>query len=215
MSKENATIPETPMVPTLTAAEKKRTIGIHVKPGETIEQATADLVVRGTARNASTILQFSECEYSDLSLMDMARSLRVQGEAVNAGDLSAAERLLNAQAASLNAIFNELARRAALNMGEYLHATETYMRLALKAQAQCRATIETLAEMKAPRAVAFVKQANIANGPQQVNNAEGSFPDSTRAGAEKSENRLNELLESERCEPRVDLPSSESSLQSR
>lgn len=35
---------------------------------------------------------------------------------------------------------------------------------------KCRATIETLAEIKNPRAVAFVTQANIAHGPQQVNN---------------------------------------------
>ena len=53
---------------------------------------------------------------------------------------------------------------------EYLPAAETYLRLALKAQAQCRATVEALAEIKNPRPVAFVKQANIAQGPQQVNN---------------------------------------------
>jgi hypothetical protein len=78
--------------------------------------------------------------------------------------------MLMAQAAALNAIFTELARRAAVNMGEYLQATETYLRLALKSQAQCRATLQTLAEIKNPHPVAFVKQANIANGPQQVNN---------------------------------------------
>lgn len=50
-------------------------------------------------------------------------------------------------------------------MGEYLNATDTYLRLALKAQAQCRATLQTLAEIKNPRPVAFVKQANIAHGP--------------------------------------------------
>jgi transposase InsO family protein len=44
------------------------------------------------------------------------------------------------------------------------------MRLALKAQSQCRATVEALAEMKNPKPVAYVQQANIANGPQQVNN---------------------------------------------
>jgi hypothetical protein len=52
---------------------------------------------------------------------------------VQSGDLSAVEATLTAQAAALNAIFSELARRAALNMGEYLPATETYLRLALKA----------------------------------------------------------------------------------
>lgn len=67
-------------------------------------------------------------------------------------------------------IFNEIARRAALNMGEHLQATDKYMRLAMKAQGQCRATLQTLGELKNPRQMAFVKQANIANGYQQVNN---------------------------------------------
>ena len=39
-----------------------------------------------------------------------------------------------------------------------------------KRQAQCRATLEALAEIKNPRPVAFVKQANISGGHQQVNN---------------------------------------------
>lgn len=45
------------------------------------------------------------------------------------------------------------------------------MRLALKAQSQSRATNETLADIKNPPNVAFVKagQANIAQGPLQVN----------------------------------------------
>jgi hypothetical protein len=50
--------------------------------------------------------------------------------------------------------------------------TEVRLRLALKAQTQCRATVETLATMKNP--VVFAKQANIAHGPQQINNNEGS-----------------------------------------
>ena len=55
------------------------------------------------------------------------------------------------------------------NVGDYPQTVERYMRLALKAQAQSRATAETLHEMKYPKPVAFVQQANIANGPQQVN----------------------------------------------
>ena len=43
------------------------------------------------------------------------------------------------------------------------------MRMALRAQAQCRATLETLATVKNPPLI-FAKQANIANGPQQINN---------------------------------------------
>jgi len=54
-------------------------------------------------------------------------------------------------------------------MGEYMKATDRYMRLALKAQSQRRAIMETLAAIKNPPVV-YAKQANIANGPQQGDN---------------------------------------------
>jgi hypothetical protein len=128
-------------------------------------------VAEGEATNASTALRFVQADHGDLSLTDMVKALRAHGEAVNRGDLSAAERMLNSQAVALNAMFGELARRAALNMGAHLGATESYMRLALKAQGQCRATVETLAAIKNPPVV-FARQANINNGgQQQVNNA--------------------------------------------
>jgi len=80
-------------------------------------------------------------------------------------------------------------------MGQYMNATETYLRLALKAQGQCRATLETLAMIKNPQPVAFVRQANIAHGPQQVNNASAQPGESSRA--RESENQQNKLLESQ------------------
>lgn len=78
-----------------------------------------------------------------------------------------------------------LARRAHMNMDKYLDATDRYMRLALKAQGQCRATLETLANLKNPPVV-VARQANIANGPQQVNNT-------MNAGAENLKFGQNEL----------------------
>lgn len=120
-----------------------------------------------------------------LTLTDMVESLQEQGQAVNRGDLSIAERMLNSQTVALNAIFGEMARRAALNMGQHLGATETYLRLALKAQSQCRATLETLAVIKNPPMV-FTKQMNVANGPQQVNNGPRTL---------EKQSTPNELLE--------------------
>jgi hypothetical protein len=103
-------------------------------------------------------------------LTECLNALTDAAERVNRGDLSDVEAILTAQSVTLNIMFAELTRRATLNMGEYLDAADRYMRLALKAQGQCRATIETLAVMKNPAPV-FAKQANIAHGPQQVNNA--------------------------------------------
>ncbi len=54
------------------------------------------------------------------------------------------EKAIFGQAVALGVMFNEMARRAALNMGEHLQATDTYMRLAMRAQGQCRATLQTL-----------------------------------------------------------------------
>ena len=74
-------------------------------------------------------------------------------------------------------------------MGEYLGACDTYLKLALRAQSQCRATLETLTEEKKPRSVAIVGQANIAHGHQQINNGLTRSADTERVP--------NELLDQE------------------
>ena len=150
--------------------DKTRHLQVICDPSKTEDRQFADLVSDGLASNASTAIRFIKQEHGDVSLTELVASLRDQGEAVNRGDLAAAERMLNAQAVALNAVFAEMARRAALNLGEHLGATESYMRLALKAQSQARATVETLAAIKNPPVV-FARQANINNGgQQQVNN---------------------------------------------
>jgi hypothetical protein len=115
---------------------------------------------------------------------------------VQGGSMEGPEAMLTAQAHTLDAMFHAMAQKAVLNMGASLfHATDTYMRMALKAQSQCRTTLETLAEIKYPRSATFIKQANI-TGQQQVNNgtpAAGSAP-------EKTINPRNELLTENRSE---------------
>ena len=122
--------------------------------------------------------------------------------ALDSGDISEVKHLLLSQAVACQAIFYEMARRASLNMGTHLEATETYTRLALRAQSQSRATLETLAEIVKPRPV-FInpKQVNHSTGSQQVNNAEG--PQQINNGAqapracEKNETPANKLLGAE------------------
>ena len=72
-----------------------------------------------------------------------------------------------------------------------MNAAETYLRLALRAQAQCRATLETLAVIKNLQPVAFLRQAILRNGPQQVNDAPAQPGKSSRA--RESENQQNKL----------------------
>ena len=98
------------------------------------------------------------------SLMD---HLRTQGAAVNRGDMSQAEAMLMNQATALQSLFTRLAERGMGGTG--LAQFEADMRLALRAQAQCRATLETLSTIKNPPVI-FAKQANVTTGPQQINN---------------------------------------------
>lgn len=100
-------------------------------------------------------------------ILDAIDVLREQSAAANRGDLSRAESMLMAQATALQSIFARLVERGM--SGLTLPTFEINMRMALRAQNQCRATLETLATIKNPPVV-FAKQANVTTGPQQVNN---------------------------------------------
>jgi len=127
-------------------------------------------------------------------LMD---TLKVQTAAMRGGKTDDIESMLFDQAITLQTIFTALSRRAAGNVGENMHAVDLYMRLALKTQSQCRATLETLSEIKNPRSVAFVRQANIAQN-QQVNNGAESTLVAPSPAREKTEILPNKLLTEER-----------------
>jgi hypothetical protein len=178
------------------------TLAYEAGPNDDPKRLLAREVLRPSVRAAVTAQSFSKV-FGELDLNALISELATQVKFANDGDLRRAEAMLVAQAHSLEAIFHELARRAALNMGEYINATEIYLRLALKAQSQCRATIETLALIKNPQPVTFVRQANVAHGPQQVNNA--SQPAAEEASrARESQNPPNKLLEQhhgERLDP--------------
>jgi len=103
----------------------------------------------------------------DLDIFASITTLSKQIQEVKSGDLSCAEMTLAAQGNTLDLIFNGLVCKAANS--QLISHFETYMRLALKAQSQCRTTYESLAEIKNPRPMAFIKQQNIGVN-QQVNN---------------------------------------------
>lgn len=156
--------------------------------GEEEGVVIARTVLRPTVQAAATLREYGK-SYGDLELPGLIEALTTQTEAANDGDLGRGEAMLAAQAHTLDAIFNNLARRA-IN-SEYLEKLSTYLKLALRAQAQCRATWEALAAIKNPPVMGYVRQANIAHGPQQVNNgSNGPTP-----AAEQTQNRPNKLLE--------------------
>jgi hypothetical protein len=131
----------------------------------------------------------------DIDSPTLLETLRDQSAAANKGDLSHAEAMLMNQASSLQALFVRLSERA-MEQSHMPHL-EGFMRMALRSQNQCRMTLETLATIKNPPVI-YAKQANIANGPQQVNNA--TVPQQP-AHAVKNQNQQNELLEAHPYEP--------------
>ncbi len=123
-------------LPPATTAETANTLEIEQVPGKRDARVLTDLVADGVALNAILSLRFVEKQLGSMSATEMMGSLKERGEAVNRGDLAASERLLYAQAVTLNAIFAELAARSQTNMGSHFDAMDRYMRLALKAQGQ-------------------------------------------------------------------------------
>jgi hypothetical protein len=116
--------------------------------------------------------------------------LRKQAAAANRNDLTQAEAMLMNQATALQSLFARLAEKAM--SAEYMANFEAFMRMALRAQNQSRATLETLATMKNPPMV-YARQANIASGPQQVNNGLPSPARETETATNKLSGNGNEL----------------------
>ena len=160
----------------------ERPLEITRKPGESDALSKARAAFDPAVRAVVTSRPFIKPIMGEHGVTECLEALSLHIKEVKRGNLEGAERTLLVQAGTLDAIFNEMARRAAANMGEYLLATETYLRLALKAQSQCRATLETLAAIKNPPVI-FAKQANVTTGPQQINNGATVAP---RAPAAKN-----------------------------
>lgn len=95
------------------------------------------------------------------------KAIKARASTAINGDLTMASEMLATQAQTLDAIFTEMARRSAINMGDYIKASETYMRVALKAQANCRATLEALAKLHQPREQT-VRHVHVNEGGQAV-----------------------------------------------
>lgn len=158
-------------------------------PGKSPQRQKADTLLSSALQSAIVVEGYSKNLIGDLDITDLYEAIGDKADTMRSGNLNAVEMMLFNQAQALQGIFTSMARRAAMNAGEYLGAADTYLRLALKAQAQCRATLETLAEIKNPQPTAFIRQQNIAAN-QQVNNGTATI---ARAHAGESGNPANEL----------------------
>ena len=146
------------------------------------DDEVAELLTRPDWRAAATIKLWGCGEINALTT-----TLAKQIDDVHNGNMKRPEAMLLMQAHTLNELFNSLAVQA--HMEKELTKFESFLRLALKAQNQCRSTLETLAAIKNPPVI-YTKQANISNGHQQINNG---VP--TSSHAKEIKNQQNELLE--------------------
>lgn len=140
--------------------------------------------------NAAVVISEYATPFGKLGLTALVDALSDSMGDVIEGDTKRCEAMLLGQAYALQSIFMNLSRRAAKQ--EHLKHYETFLKLGLKAQSQCRATLETLTMLKNPPII-YAKQANIAQGHQQINN--GVMPSALTTHAEKNKLTQNELLE--------------------
>ncbi len=156
-------------------------------------KALATLALTPSSQSARTIRDYSH-SFGDLNLICLVEELRDQIEDAVDGNLTRAEAILITQAHTLDAIFNCLARKAI--RAEYISSIDAYLKLGLRAQSQCRATLEALAAMKKPP-VELITQTNIAHGHQQVNN---HLPDGQCAENRSSQSKQLEKTHGERLD---------------
>jgi hypothetical protein len=160
------------------ANRKKTDSGMKPNNALTIEQATDETGAQAMARklldpafkNAAASAGFIDKMLGGIEkpgVTDYADNLIAKAEKAASGDMAMASRMLATQAVTLDAMFAELARRCAMNMGDYINASERYGRLALKAQSNCRATLEALAKLHQPREQT-VRHVHVNEGGQAV-----------------------------------------------
>ena len=163
------------------------------------DQAIARAVLRPTVQAAFTLRECGRI-YGRAELSGLVIALTEQIRASGDGNLERAGAMLTAQAHTMDGIFNLLARLA-LN-SENLDTLDRYLKLGLRAQSQCRMTWEALATIRNPRMMGYVRQANFAHGPQQINNASA---EPERASREREKANLKIKLLDENDVERLDF----------
>lgn len=173
------------------------------KPEEA--EALAKMTLRPSINAAAVMVEYTKA-FGTPDIGALAKSLADGIDDLWAGDMKRAEAMLYGQAHALQAIFMNLARRAASQ--EYLKQWEAYLRMAMKAQNQCRMTLETLALLKNPPVV-IARQANINNGgQQQVNNGTAAVSAAVSAHAHAGnqiteQSKLLEVSDGQRLDTRA------------
>lgn len=169
---------------------KEKKVIIEVQKGEDPALKTAQAMIAPYVTNAFAFANYMTGTIGDVELDKLTTALVESAKRVRDGNMKDVEGMLMTQASVLNGMFADLVNRSASNRrGGYFEASQQYLKMACKAQNQCRMTLETLSTIKNPPVV-YARQANIAHGPQQVNNGPAA---PTRTN--ETQKAPNELLE--------------------
>lgn len=182
------------------STEDRNVLKVEAAPSESKERALARTILRPSVQAAITLHNIAP-HRQDTSLGALIDELSAQCQKAVDGDLGRGVAMLAAQAHTLDTLFNRLILRAAANHGQYLDAADRFYKLALRAQNQCRATIDTLAAIRNPPNASFVQRANISQ-VVQVNNGMRLSSDAV-ASLQMSGNVPNKLLEHSNAERMV------------
>jgi hypothetical protein len=162
--------------------KNKTSVNVNAGKDEDQDEAVAKKLTRPEVQASLTIQKLHPI--NDVNAL--TKILRQQTADVIGGNMTRAEAMLLSQAHTLDALFNSLVMKG---LGQtHMPHYESFLRLAYKAQSQCRSTLQTLSDIKNP-SVVYAKQANITNGNQQIDNGVPA------PRTQENKNYSNELLE--------------------
>lgn len=145
-------------------------IELELKESQSKEDALAEFLLSPSMIGASIIDAYKKnIQGDDLDFAMAVNALRQSTETIHQGDIKKVEAMLMCQANALEVMFSYLARKALAQ--QYFNQYQANVQLALKAQNQCRKTLQALIQLKQPNQTSFIKQTNISSGHQQVNNS--------------------------------------------
>lgn len=197
MTKKQKPTPPVPRSPTASRGlvvaldESKKNVKPVASPNQVKSDAVSRLMLSAGFNSIAVVDAYTGSMIEGKDFGSLMETLAAEIGDVQAGDMKRAEAMLYGQAHALQAVFVRFARLA--NGQTQVQQWEAFMRMAMKAQNQCRMTLETLSALKNPPVV-YAKQANINNGgQQQVNN--GIPAPAAPAQAAKPITEQTELLE--------------------
>ena len=143
--------------------KNKTSVNVPMHNKDDPDEAVAKILTMPEVGAAGTIRGLNDIH----DVNALTKILSQQTADVVGGNMTRPEAMLLSQAHTLDALFNSLVMKG---LGQtHMPHYKAFMRLAFKAQSQCRSTLQTLSDIKNP-SVVYAKQANITNGNQQINN---------------------------------------------